>query len=238
MLRAYGAAVAARPCPTSARPMRQKRKFGGDRCCHRGRASGADRPPGPPGAGCRPGGRHGTLVSCGSSSGSGRLCALRGRRRPQRCAGRPGQRARRWRAGHRGGPSRRVRCPLPRGNNDSRGFKPHQDSSSSSCLPGQRRNRPLWRAAAWLAATGMVLDRRVGGGEEYALVAIAPADEIRRRAFLAMHLDDHGFAVLITYVMSPDHQLIANICSHRSSSFPPQDHHPAASPRNTGPKDL
>ena len=109
---------------------------------------------------------------------------------------------------------------------------------SSGCLPGQRRDRPLWRAAAWLAATGMVLDCRVGGGEEHALVAIAPADEIGWRAFLAMHLDDHGFAVLITYVMSPDHQLIANICSHRSSSFPPQDHHLAASLRNTGPKDL
>jgi hypothetical protein len=53
-----------------------------------------------------------------------------------------------------------------------------------------------------------------------------------------MHLDDDGFAVLITHVMSPDHQLIANICSHRSSSFSPQDHHLAASPRNTGPKDL
>jgi hypothetical protein len=45
-----------------------------------------------------------------------------------------------------------------------------------------------------------------------------------------MHLDDHGFAVLITYVMSPDHQLIANICPHRSSLFPPQDHHLAAFP--------
>jgi hypothetical protein len=63
----------------------------------------------------------------------------------------------------------------------------------------------------------MVLDRRVGGGEEHALVAIAPPDEIRWRPLLAMHLDDHGFAVLITYVMSPDHQLIANFCSHHSS---------------------
>jgi hypothetical protein len=71
----------------------------------------------------------------------------------------------------------------------------------------------------------MVLDHRVGGRKEYALVAIAPADKIWWRAFLAMHFDDHSCPVFVTYVSSPDQQLIADICSHRSSLLSARDHH-------------
>ena len=42
-------------------------------------------------------------------------------------------------------------------------------------------------------------------------MAIAPADEIRRRAFFAVHLGDHSLAVLIAYIMSLDGQLITGI---------------------------
>jgi hypothetical protein len=57
----------------------------------------------------------------------------------------------------------------------------------------------------------------VGGGEERTFVAIAPPDKVRRAAVLTMHLDDHSSAVFVTHVMSLDDQLIAYICSHRSS---------------------
>ena len=56
-------------------------------------------------------------------------------------------------------------------------------------------------------------------GKEHALVAVAPADQIRWRAVRTMHLDDHRFAILIANMVSPDDQFIAGICSH-DSSFP------------------
>ena len=59
-----------------------------------------------------------------------------------------------------------------------------------------------------------VLDERVGGRKEHALVAIAPADTIRWRAVFAVHLYDHSLAICIAHVMSLDHQLIASTCSH------------------------
>src|SRR6266545_6064943 len=51
-----------------------------------------------------------------------------------------------------------------------------------------------------------VLDHGVGGRKEHALVTIVPADEVRWRAAVTAHLDDHGFAVFITDVMPLDDQ--------------------------------
>jgi hypothetical protein len=70
------------------------------------------------------------------------------------------------------------------------GQQPIAHLSYSDRPPAQipARRRPLWRLAALPAPAGMVLDDRIGGGKEHALVAIAPADPIRRRAILAVHL--------------------------------------------------
>ena len=40
------------------------------------------------------------------------------------------------------------------------------------------------------------------------MVTVLPPDKVRRRAILAMDLDDHALTVLVADMTSPDHQLI------------------------------
>src|SRR6516162_2862991 len=62
---------------------------------------------------------------------------------------------------------------------------------------------------------GVMFHHAVRGGHEHALVAVLPSDQVRRRSALPVNLGDHAPAVLITDVVAPDDDLVADFSAHR-----------------------
>lgn len=72
-----------------------------------------------------------------------------------------------------------------------------------------RRSVPLPRALE-------VFDGRVRAGEEEPFVpVVAPPNEERRAAVLAVHLEDLRIAVVLADMVTLDHQAVSDLCSHR-----------------------
>jgi hypothetical protein len=65
----------------------------------------------------------------------------------------------------------------------------------------------------------MVLDDRVGGGEEDALMTVRPPDEERRAAVRAMDLGNLAVAVLIALMAALDGQFVSDCCFHGAPSL-------------------
>src|ERR1022692_4719948 len=61
----------------------------------------------------------------------------------------------------------------------------------------------------------MMLDYRVGGREEHALMIVLPAHKVRWRTVFSVDFDDYAFALPVTHSASPDLQFIAHLRLHR-----------------------
>jgi hypothetical protein len=60
----------------------------------------------------------------------------------------------------------------------------------------------------------MMRDLGAGRREEYGLVPVAPADDVRRRAVGPVDLDDLAVTLLVALVAPLDRQLVSHLCSH------------------------
>jgi hypothetical protein len=78
-------------------------------------------------------------------------------------------------------------------------------------------SRRLPARSSAVGGSGVMLDNRVQGWKERALVAIAPPHKVRGRAVVAMNFQNHGLAVPVTHMVPSDDQPIVDACSHRSS---------------------
>jgi hypothetical protein len=86
---------------------------------------------------------------------------------------------------------------------------------------GQSRHKPALRCPGWpVGGQRDVLHDGAGGGEERALVAIAPPHQVQRAAAPASHLGDHSPAILVTDVITLHHQLVAGTRFHHCLLLP------------------
>jgi hypothetical protein len=69
------------------------------------------------------------------------------------------------------------------------------------------------RFALSLGRVSEVLNVDVGAREDLGLVSVLPAHEVRRCAVLPEHLQDLSIALLLSLVMSSNHEPIAGACS-------------------------